>query len=153
MYTDAQMVAAIPPDVRVHIPGDPDSIALRKLAWLLVNDCGLEATPVAIDTAIDAWIAIGAPQPELLSMCPYCNTAGLSQADSAGHWACADCDIIFGDTWGTGHSFKLLCEVFPADVLAGNLPTATRTARWPDNTNPSDYLVTSMLSADQLAGV
>jgi hypothetical protein len=150
MYSDAVIIAAIPPDVRAHIPGDPESIALRKLAWLLVNDCGLAIDALSMDTAIDAWLAIGAPVPELVSVCPFCADDTISEVDEAGHWACATCDVVFGDSWGLGHNFKLLAASFGADVLVGNATPARSEARWPENSDPSDYMLTSLLGADQL---
>jgi hypothetical protein len=144
------MIAAIPPDVRLHIPADPTSVALRKLAWLLVNDCGMDADALAMDTAIDAWLELGAPTPELVSLCPFCSDDDISEIDAAGHWACPTCDIVFGESWGLAHNYKLLTASFPAGVLDGNATPTRAAARWPQTSDPSDFLLTSLLGADQL---
>jgi hypothetical protein len=139
MISDGEMLALVPRDIRARLAGRGDSMALRKLAWLCVEDTGNPCPPQAFDAAVDRWLELDAPEPELRAVCPHCGGT-VDELAGQGRWLCRDCDVVFGTSWGVREPHKLLWGRFDAGELAGNQPGwGERGVRWPVNSDPSDF--------------
>jgi hypothetical protein len=138
MLSDADMISMLPSDVRASLAVSSPSIAGRKLAWLIIENSGNPCPPQALDSAIDRWLALGAPEPDLVAICPLCG--GCMSTDDSKSYDCLDCDLQFGGSWGARDPKRILWLKFDDGVLVGNDPGWTsRQLRWPMNTDPSDF--------------
>ena len=96
MIDAGTMIARLPDYVRGRLRGRSDDVQLRHLAWLIVENGGDPCPPQAMDSAIDAWVTLGCPDPERYALCPLC-AFDLTVIDDG--LACHECDVTFGPTW------------------------------------------------------
>lgn len=106
------MIAMLPEDIRGRLRGHPDDDQLRELGRMFIENEGDCCPRHAFDEAVQAWLALGCPDPEPVDpTCPYCadtltsNTITVTTSDGTEHAQavlyCERCDNWFGPTWDT----------------------------------------------------